>query len=501
MKQAIRTVMGLWGCTAVLLAAAGGMSFLFPGSLAAGAVWLAAGASAVGLGAVLLKGLKGLKHVEEYLEKPEALSNFNGSFLSDFLGTLLQDWSARQRRLAEEARTEVHRLRLELQLLQRQRTWGQDILDSIRDAVLVVDDRDQILFANPAARQLLKLDAGGKSGSLDVLETAAALREKIQRCRSGQIRHVRHELSLAVEGQQRVFEAVLSCLQESESDRPHVVAVFHDISREREISQMKNDFVSHVSHELKTPLASINAYAEMLVDGEAQDAETLRQFCSIIQSQALRLNRLIEDILNISRIESGLVKVNRDHHSMALIVRDAVEMIQSYAQEKQIAVQAPAPILYDQVFVDRDMISQAVINLLSNAVKYTPAGGSVSVGLEVDEAEGRLKVTVSDTGAGIPPEEIDRVFEKFYRVQANNHLAKGTGLGLNLVKQIVETVHGGRVFVSSVVGQGSTFGFELPLAQAGWAAVSAGGSGSGPQRPEENGRMNYGGTQSTGCGR
>ncbi len=453
--------MGLWAGTTVLLAAAGGLCIFFPGTAAVGCLWPAAVLAAVLLGRSLWKLLK----------NPEILIRTEQTVDS----VPLQNRDAEYRGEQEQIRKENSQLRLELQLLRRQHAWGQAVLESIRDAVLVVNEQDQVLFANPAARELLNLDSGGQPQELpDGPEPAGRLREKIQRCRNGRIRHVRHELTMDVQGQQRIFEAVLSCLDEWGTTRGGVVAVLHDISREREISQMKNEFVSHVSHELKTPLASINAYAEMLVDGEAKEPEMIRQFCSIIQSQALRLNRLIEDILNISRIESGLIKVNRSCQSMALIVRDAVEMIRSYAQEKNITVRAPAPILYDQVYVDRDMMSQAVINLLSNAVKYTPAGGTITVGLEVNEADGRLTVSVSDTGVGIPPEELGRVFEKFYRVQANNHMAKGTGLGLNLVKQIVETVHGGRVFVSSVVGQGSTFGFELPLAMTGCAAVSAG---------------------------
>ena len=117
------------------------------------------------------------------------------------------------------------------------------------------------------------------------------------------------------------------------------------------------------------------------------------------------------------------------------------------------------------------MISQVIVNLLSNAVKYTPPGGSVRIATEVDEAAGRVRVTVTDTGVGIPEEELGHLFTKFYRVAANNKHAKGTGLGLNLVKQIVEKVHNGRVFVTSKVGVGSTFGFELPLAAAEMAVA------------------------------
>jgi len=229
---------------------------------------------------------------------------------------------------------------------------------------------------------------------------------------------------------------------------------------------MKNDFVSHVSHELKTPLAAITAYSEMLVDGEDKDDQTRREFCSVIQGQADRLNRMIENILNIARIESGLIKVNKEPVSVTLLIEEQLQMIKGQAEEKNIEIVGQKLIVYDRVYADKDMISQVIVNLLSNAVKYTPSGGSIKVETEVDESAGVARVSVTDTGVGIPESELEHVFDKFYRVGANKKQAKGTGLGLNLVKQTVEKVHNGRVFVRSKLGQGSTFGFELPLATA-----------------------------------
>jgi two-component system phosphate regulon sensor histidine kinase PhoR len=275
---------------------------------------------------------------------------------------------------------------------------------------------------------------------------------------------IRREIEFSEQGERKTYDCIVSCVYDQSQQVCGVVAVLHDVTREKQIQQMKNDFVSHVSHELKTPLASITAYSEMLADGEANDEQTRREFYSIIQNQAQRLNRLIEDILNTSRIESGLIKVNKEPVSLTMLIEEQLQMIRGYAEEKNIEIIGQKPIVFDRVYADRDMISQVIVNLLSNAVKYTPSGGSVKIEIAVDEAASLVRVTVTDTGVGIPEDEIGRIFEKFYRVGANKKQAKGTGLGLNLVKQIVEKVHEGRVFVTSQVGVGSTFGFELPLA-------------------------------------
>jgi len=286
-------------------------------------------------------------------------------------------------------------------------------------------------------------------------------------------RATRREIEFTKDEVPKTFDCVVSCVFDQRQQICGAAAVLHDITREKEVSQMKNDFVGHVSHELKTPLASITAYSEMLADGEADDEETRKEFYSVIQNQAKRLNRLIEGILNISRIESGLIKVSREPASLTMLIEEQLQMIKSYAEEKNIEVVGQKPIVFDQVRVDKDMISQVIVNLLSNAVKYTPAGGSVKIDTEVDEIARLARVNVTDTGVGIPEDEVEHVFEKFYRVGANKKQAKGTGLGLNLVKQIVEKVHDGRVFVTSKVGVGSTFGFELPLARGEPVAARA----------------------------
>lgn len=372
----------------------------------------------------------------------------------------------------EELEKQIQESEVKIQILRRQKKNTEAIIYSIRDAVIVIDEFDKLLMANEAAgdifgfefknsqhKPIAELISSGKNNSGE-----KEFVNLVHQSSKGKVRHTRREIDFIKSGEPRTYDCIVSSVHDQAEQVSGVVAVLHDITREKEIAQMKNDFVSHVSHELKTPLSSITAYSEMLMDGEAEDAKTRKEFYSVIQNQAKRLNRLIEDILNISRIESGLVKVEKEPVSVTILIEEQLQMIKGYAEEKGIEVIGQKPIIFDQVYIDRDMISQVIVNLLSNAVKYTPSKGSIKIATEVDEITSSVRVRVTDTGVGIPENEVDHVFDKFYRVKANEGQAKGTGLGLNLVKQIVEKIHNGRVFVTSKPGVGSTFGFELPLA-------------------------------------
>jgi two-component system phosphate regulon sensor histidine kinase PhoR len=369
--------------------------------------------------------------------------------------------------LVQQLQKQVQDLQIQTQLSQRQRRNTEAIIYSLRDAVVVIDEFDRLLMANEPAGKLFEFDLD-QAQQRPIAELMDADRSDfvdfLRQCRQSKVEATRRQIEFSKDTRLRTFDCIVSCVHDSKEQVSAVVAVLHDITREKEVSQMKDDFVSHVSHELKTPLASITAYSEMLVDGEADDEQTRKEFYAVIQSQAQRLNRLIEDILNISRIESGLIKVSKEPVNLAILIEEQLQMIRSYAEEKNITVHARKPIVYDQVYADKDMISQVVVNLLSNAVKYTPSGGSVKIEIDVDDVASLARVSVTDTGVGIPEDELEHVFDKFYRVGANKAQAKGTGLGLNLVKQIIETVHNGHVFVKSQVGLGSTFGFEIPLA-------------------------------------
>ncbi len=401
-------------------------------------------------------------------EKPAALPN-PGMGLNDLAGALNRYLAAQHQRQAQLG-THKRELEIQLRICDAERQHALAILNAMSDAVIVTDAFNEMALANEAAARILRfgLEASLHRPIDDVLSDSILVK-LIKDAREGADpslrRHVEHKVGS--NGQAVVFDVALASVTQPGRTPPEpcgVVTILRDVTREKEIAEMKSDFVSSVSHELRTPLSSIKAYLEMLIDGEAHDEQTRAEFYGIIQSEATRLSRLIDNILNISRIESGVVKVQREHVSIPALIKEAIDVMQPQARAKEIALQEVPTPLFFQVFADKDMIYQATLNLISNAIKYTPNGGKVTISVDVDEHDRLVSVAVQDTGVGISPEAQTHLFQKFYRVAEHKKMAKGTGLGLNLVKQIVETVHGGKVSVKSEAGKGSTFTFSLPLA-------------------------------------
>ena len=374
----------------------------------------------------------------------------------------------------EQLLSQKRELEIQLRLSDAERQHTLAILNSLTDAVMVTDAFNEVALANESAARVLRFNLEESlHRPVDQVVGDTTLVKLIKDTREGGEaslrRHVEHKMSN--NGQTVVYDVALAYVGEAgnKSTEPAgVVTILRDVTREREIAEMKSDFVSSVSHELRTPLSSIKAYLEMLIDGEAKNEETRLEFYNIIQGEATRLARLIDNILNISRIESGVVKVQREHVNLPALIKEALDVMQPQARAKNITLEEIPTPLFFQVFADKDMVYQATLNLVSNAIKYTPNGGRVTVTLSVDENEHNVSVSVKDTGVGIPLEAMPHLFQKFYRVAEHKKMAKGTGLGLNLVKQIVETVHGGKVGVQSEAGQGSTFTFSLPLAENGY---------------------------------
>lgn len=393
------------------------------------------------------------------LSSGAAVANLPG--LGDSLARML----GRCRREIDELRTGNRELQIQARVLEADKQRVESIIQCIGDAVIVTDRHGEVTLANSAAADVFGFgpDGAQRKPLADVLHDETLVRAV--RDLSVQSGASRRKFSHEIEtnGQSRTFHVTVDRVASSTRETTGVVVVLHDVTREKEIGQMKTDFVSNVSHELRTPLAGIKAYVEMLQDGEAEDEQTQREFLGVIAGETERLSRLIDNVLNIARIESGVVKVVRVPMELTAVVKELIDVARPEAAGKDVNVVEKLGPIYGQIEADRDMISQAVMNLISNAIKYTPEGGTVTIETAVDEGRSLTFCRVSDTGVGIPPEDVPHIFDKFYRVRSNNRMAKGTGLGLSLVKEIVETVHHGAVEVHSEVGRGSTFSIALPL--------------------------------------
>ena len=234
---------------------------------------------------------------------------------------------------------------------------------------------------------------------------------------------------------------------------------------------MKSEFVTKASHELRTPLSSIHAYIEMLADGEVEDEHQQKEFLRIVHEESDRLSRLIDNMLDISRIEAGVANPHRSAVNLAAVAERVLEAMRAGAAERSIDLVIRANGEDLMVEGDEDMLAEVVQNLVGNAVKYTPEGGRVAVSIDPDDLTASIVTTVTDTGLGIPPDDIDHLFEKFYRISRYERTARGTGLGLNLCRNIVEEVHQGRIGVDSTLGMGSRFWFSVPVQYSGARAA------------------------------
>lgn len=257
------------------------------------------------------------------------------------------------------------------------------------------------------------------------------------------------------------FYVNVTPLKNGEAEHAGLVAVFKDITERKRVEEMRSDFVANVSHELRTPLTSIRGFAETLLDGAMEEPEVARPFLEIINAETERLSRLIDELLNLSRIEDK--KTIPNWHTLVIsdLINRAVAILKPRALEKEITIDVDAPEILPGVEGDADMLSQVLINLIDNSISYTQSGGEIRIRASAGPNE--LKVAVQDNGIGIPQESLHRVFERFYRVdKARSREQGGTGLGLSIVKHIIDAHHGS-VQVESTVGAGSTFSFVLPL--------------------------------------
>jgi two-component system phosphate regulon sensor histidine kinase PhoR len=319
---------------------------------------------------------------------------------------------------------------------------------------------------NRAAEQIAGFSASGLMHKrVFELEPLQYLYPLIERCMEEHVR-IRDEIALYLP-EERIVEVNLIPIVPVNGVGGGTLIILHDTTSIRRLERIRSEFVANVSHELKTPIASVKGFAETLLAGAIDEPETAKTFLQIIYDESERINRLIGDLLELSKIESRLVPLRLAPVDLHELIGKTVEAMGNQAENKQIALSmAVDRDLY--IEADEDRLRQIIINLLSNGISYTPEGGKVSVKaypVGDGQEEEKMRIVVSDTGIGIPKEDLTRIFERFYKVdKARSRSSGGTGLGLSIVKHLVD-LHGGTIHVDSVVGIETSFTIELPVLQ------------------------------------
>jgi two-component system phosphate regulon sensor histidine kinase PhoR len=365
------------------------------------------------------------------------------------------------RRAEQDSRDRIDELQRRFQAQTRQlHTQQEALFNSMIEGLLLLDQNGRVQLANRAFNQLfgISTDVRGKT-VLEVLRQheLAELVAKV----AAQKQVLGYELKLAGLSE-RWLQINAAAVFDAEGRQHGTIVVFHDLTRLKQLERTREEFVANVSHELRTPLSLIKGYVETLLDGAKDNPEVETKFLQTIQRNSERLQFLIEDLLTISELESGRIKMNLQSVRLHSLVDRVLEDFRNEAETRHVVLSNYVPELIARA--DSDRLQQVLGNLIANAIKYGRSDGHVGVTGRLSDGNA-IELCVQDDGPGIPSESLERVFERFYRVdKARSREQGGTGLGLSIVKHIVQS-HGGKVWAKSELGKGAAFYFTLPVKQ------------------------------------
>ena len=333
------------------------------------------------------------------------------------------------------------------------------VLSSMFEGVIVTDEKEKIILMNASLRKLFFVDSNPEGKKpLEVIRNSA-VGDMVDRILKGKQHLITEEIAVNIPEEKILKVNGVPIMRNNRLEG--AILVFHDITELRRLEKIRQDFVANVSHELRTPISSIKGYAETLLEGALEDKDNAKEFINIIYQDSNRLANLINDLLDLSKIESGKMRMSPVPLDTIPLIKRAVAVIENQAKAKSIALKLNLPDDLPRINSDETRFSQVMINLIDNAIKYSPEGGLITISAKL--VNNVLQIDVSDTGIGISEKDLPRIFERFYRVdKARSRELGGTGLGLSIVKHIVQA-HGGEVWVRSELGLGSTFSFTIPL--------------------------------------
>ena len=349
-------------------------------------------------------------------------------------------------------------LQIQMTRIKQNENHLQSVLANMINGIVLMDQTGKILIMNNQAEQILGISARQLIGKH--YSSIKQQYELLQLIHEGfDSKTFIHEEITFYYPEERLLELNLVPITEGYQEYGGLLLVLQDVSAIRRLERMRSEFVANVSHELKTPIAAVKGFAETLPGGAVKDEETTISFLQIIYDESERLNRLIGDILELSKIESRRARLILTPVEIYQFMADTIQLLDVSAKNKQLIISLDGPReLY--IEADEDRLRQIFVNLLSNAISYTPEGGNINIKLEAP-TEDVVRIAITDTGVGIPEKDLPRIFERFYRVdKARSRISGGTGLGLSIVKHLVD-MHKGTISVTSEVGVGSTFIVEL----------------------------------------
>ena len=383
-----------------------------------------------------------------------------------------QDVSSEVKELFNEFNDMSNRLHIyeeqNIEQLTLEKNKLEAVLMSIANGVVVCDNNDKVVLINNHAQKLLEVS---EENLLDTeiqqyVDTDGnfCFKEKIEQFKDTPLEIIESkpiEFNITVD--KRIIKSVISPMFTRNNDYVGYIIVLIDVTKETEMEQMRTHFISNVSHELRTPVTVLRSYIDTLYNyGNEFDYETQKEFIGTINQEIIRLNRMVNDILDFSRLEAN-AKLEKEPVDIVKLVENSINQLAVLTEEHHIKVEISKDDEIPEVELNYDSIERAFTNYMSNAIKYSPENGVIKVKISNLKNENEVEVTVTDQGCGISPEHQKKIFDRFYRVENNTHTIKGTGLGLNLVQTTIEKHHGGKVFVHSEPGKGSTFGFRIPV--------------------------------------
>ncbi len=358
---------------------------------------------------------------------------------------------------------------LNIEQLTLERNKLEAVLMSIINGVVVCDNFDNVVLANSAALSMLDTEENKllntQIQNYSDSEGKRCFLDKIEEFKDTPLNIIEQKpIEFIIEIEKKTIKATISPMFSKQWDYVGYIIVLLDITRETEVNKLKNTFISNVSHELRTPVTVLRTYIDTLCEnGDDFDDETKKEFMQTINTEVKRLHSMVNDILDFSRLEAGNVKLKKEYTDIVQLLKQNIESIKILAEEKRMKISLNFEKGLPKVPINIESIDRVIRNLLSNAIKYSRENTDIIVNAKLSEDKNFVVFSVKDNGIGIAKEHLEKIFDRFYRVENATHTVKGTGLGLHLVKMTIEQHHNGKITVKSKENEGSTFTVALPV--------------------------------------